>query len=107
MSAVPLGALKAYVAYDNTKVNIPGTGSAGAAAVTTSAFSMQANDLDSAIIVVVTDPTDIGTPPFSVQFNKCSGATPTANDFSCLVQQAGAAAGAETTYGVTCSVTVM
>jgi hypothetical protein len=46
-------------------------------------------------------------PPFTVQFNICSGATVTASDFNCLVEQAGAAVGAQTAYGVTCSVTVM
>jgi cysteine-rich repeat protein len=103
----PLGALKAYLAYDNTKINLPGSGAAAAAAVTANAFSISANDLDSALIVVLADPSDIGAPPFTVQFNICSGATVTASDFNCLVEQAGAAAGAQTAYGVTCSVTVM
>jgi cysteine-rich repeat protein len=103
----PLGALKTYLAYDNTKVNIPGNGAAATASVTASAFSVSANDLDSALIVVVADPADIGSPPYTVQFNVCSGAAVTAADFNCLVEQAGAAAGAQNAFGASCSVTVM
>jgi cysteine-rich repeat protein len=106
----PLGALKAYLAYDNTKVNIPGTGAAAGGSVTAGAFAQSVNDLDSAIIVVLDDPADIGTPPFTVQVNVCSGASVTAADFSCLVQQAGAfdmMGAVENASGVSCSVTVM
>ena len=105
-SVLPLGALKAYLAYDNTKVNIPGSGAAAISSVTANAFGESANDLDSAIIVVLDDPTDIGTPPFSVQFNVCSGASVSASDFNCLVEQAGTAAGVNAS-GVSCSITVM
>jgi cysteine-rich repeat protein len=106
----PLGGLSAYLSYDNTKVNIPGNGAAAAGSVTAGAFSQSVNDLDSAIIVVLADPSDIGSPPFSVQFNVCSGASVSASDFDCLVQNAGgfdAMMGAANAFGVTCSVTVM
>lgn len=105
-SVLPLGALKVYLAYDNNKVNIPGTGSAAAASVTASAFGESVNDLDSAIIVVLDDPVDVGSPPFSVEFNVCSAASVSASDFNCMVQQAGTTS-ADNASGVTCSVTVM
>jgi cysteine-rich repeat protein len=105
-SVLPLGALKVYLAYDNNKVNIPGTGSAAAASVTASAFGESVNDLDSAIIVVLDDPSDVGSPPFSVEFNVCSAASVSASDFTCMVQQA-ATTGAVNASGVSCSVTVM
>jgi cysteine-rich repeat protein len=106
----PLGGLSAYLSYDNTKVNIPGTGNGAAGSVTAGAFSQSVNDLDSAIIVVLADPADIGSPPFSIQFNVCSGAAVSASDFDCLVQNAGgfdSMMGATNVFGVTCSVTVM
>jgi len=107
----PLGGLSAYLSYDNTKVNIPGTGAGAAGSVTASAFSQSVNDLDSAIIVVLADPSgDIGTPPFTVQFNVCSGAAVSASDFDCLVQNASgldAMSVAQNVFGATCSVTVM
>jgi cysteine-rich repeat protein len=105
-SVLPLGALKVYLAYDNNKVNIPGTGAAAAASVTASAFGESVNDLDSAIIVVLDDPVDVGTPPFSVEFNVCSAASVSASDFNCMVDQAGTTGG-ENASGVSCSVTVM
>jgi cysteine-rich repeat protein len=105
-SVLPLGALKVYLAYDDTKVNIPGSGSTAISSVTASAFGQSANDLDSAIIVVLDDPTDVGSPPFSVQFNVCSAASVSASDFNCMVEQAGTAA-AVNASGVSCSVTVM
>jgi cysteine-rich repeat protein len=110
-SPVTLGGLSAYLSYDNTKVNIPGSGAGAAGSVTASAFSQSVNDLDSAIIVVLADPSgDIGSPPFSVQFNVCSGASVSASDFDCLVQNASGLdvmSNTQNVFGATCSVTVM
>ena len=105
--STPLGALTTYLAYNDTKVNLPGSGSAATAAITAGAFGVSANDLDSGVRVVLVDPSDIGTPPYTIQFNVCSGASVTAADFSCMVEDAADAATATNEYGVTCSVTVM
>jgi len=103
----PLGALTGYLTYDNTKVNIPGNGAGAAGNVTAGAFSQSVNDLDYAIRVVLADPADIGTPPFTILFNVCSAATVTPADFGCLVEQAGDPVTTSNVAGVTCNVTVM
>jgi cysteine-rich repeat protein len=105
-AVLPLGALTTYLAYDESKVSLPGTGAFATSRVTAGAFSVGANDLDYAVRVTLVDPSDLGTPPFTIDFDICSAATVTAADFECMVEGAGSAAGGATAYGVSCSVSV-
>jgi len=106
-TVLPLGALQTYLSYDDTKVSLPGTGSGAGVAISSGAFTVAVNDVDYAVTVLLLDPADVGTPPYTATFNVCGAAVVTAADFNCMVLSAADAATATPAYGVTCSVSVM
>jgi cysteine-rich repeat protein len=110
-----LTGLQILLAYDDTKVAIPGSANSGpvVAAVGSTTFNVaNVNDLNYAIRVVLADP-DIGTTggvpsgaAFTIQMDTCQGApAPAPADFVCTVVASSGLA-FTSVPGVTCNVSV-
>jgi hypothetical protein len=110
-SASLIGDMTILLTYDDTVVSIPGSGNSPGVngALSSGSFSFTPNDVDSALRMVLLDPSFSGVASgeaFVVQFNTCSGApAPVAGDFQCFVVSA-----ADEAFGpvtdATCSVSI-
>jgi len=110
-SSALIGDMTILLAYDDSRVQIPGNGNTPAvnAVLSSTSFSFTPNDLDYGLRMVLLDATFSGVPSgeaFVVQFDTCAGSPElTSGDFQCFVASAADPEFAPLT-DATCSVVV-
>lgn len=113
-SVTDLSAMTVYIQYPESKVRIPGSGSAQSvqdAINVPSGATYTPNDLDYALNILVNQPDGSAITPltdaFEITFQTCTGApAPTDGEFRCLIRDAAASPSGNAVYGGTCTVDV-
>lgn len=110
-ATLDLSAMTVYLQYPESKVRIPGQGSAISVQDSInvpSGATFTPNDLDYALNILLNQPdlSAITSPAFEVTFQTCTGApAPVDGDFRCLLRD-GADTSGNAVYGGTCTVDV-